>query len=258
MRVTSRSNRHGRRERNDVDETTNRRSPGTPRSRVRLAVPQDRYRSRQAWAHPFSYATIRASLEFDRSRHAPASVPLDEALARIFVLAPVRGPLHRLLRGVVSLVLLVGGIHSGTAFSAIEAVVVSVLSVGPEGDAGRVPWRMGPSVVSAAAAGGGVPAVLRGEASGRQVQYLEPRSTNWEPANGETVEIAAVQFGLLDASASARRLVQANGTSMPAGAQVDSDPKASDRAVNSRIIRAILRPAGRAHRRRARRAPLER
>ncbi len=58
---------------------------------------------------------------------------LDRAIARVFDRAPARGALDRLLRGFVSVLLLVGGIVSGIAISAIQAVVASAVSSGPEG-----------------------------------------------------------------------------------------------------------------------------
>ncbi|MGZ6265673.1 MAG: YihY/virulence factor BrkB family protein [Candidatus Limnocylindrales bacterium] len=62
---------------------------------------------------------------------------LDTAIARVFDRAPARGALDRLLRGFVSVLLLVGGIVSGIAISAIQAMVASAVSSGPEGDAAR-------------------------------------------------------------------------------------------------------------------------
>jgi YihY family inner membrane protein len=62
---------------------------------------------------------------------------LDQALARIFAMAPARGPLDRILRGFVSVLLLFGGLLSGIAISAIQRLVVSEINVGPQGDAGR-------------------------------------------------------------------------------------------------------------------------
>jgi membrane protein len=62
---------------------------------------------------------------------------LDQALARIFDRAPARGTLDRILRGLVSVLLLVGGLISGIAIRAIQAVVTANLDVGPAGEAGR-------------------------------------------------------------------------------------------------------------------------
>lgn len=63
---------------------------------------------------------------------------LDTAIARVFSLAPARGMFDRILRGFVSVLLLVGGLLSGIAIAAIQAVVSSGIHVGPQGDAGRL------------------------------------------------------------------------------------------------------------------------
>ena len=65
-------------------------------------------------------------------------VALDEAMGRVFALAPARGMFDRILRGFVSILLLVGGLVSGLAFSAIQAVVTAHATQGPQGDAGLV------------------------------------------------------------------------------------------------------------------------
>ncbi len=62
---------------------------------------------------------------------------IDEAMARVFARAPARSPVARLIRGAVSVLLLVGGLLSGIALSAIQAVLASRLPPGGEGDAGR-------------------------------------------------------------------------------------------------------------------------
>jgi membrane protein len=62
---------------------------------------------------------------------------LDAAIGRIFVHAPARGLLDRILRGFVSVLLLVGGLLSGVALSAVQAIVVASIPAGPQGDAVR-------------------------------------------------------------------------------------------------------------------------
>jgi membrane protein len=62
---------------------------------------------------------------------------LDQAIARVFSQAPARGLLDRILRGFVSVLLLVGGLASGIAINAVQVAVTTGLSSGPEGDAGR-------------------------------------------------------------------------------------------------------------------------
>jgi len=62
---------------------------------------------------------------------------LDEAIARIFSRAPARGFLDRLLRSVVSALLLIGGLVSGIAIYIIQVAVTGGISAGPDGDAGR-------------------------------------------------------------------------------------------------------------------------
>ena len=63
---------------------------------------------------------------------------LDEGIARVFARTPARGAFDRLLRGFVSLVLLVGGLVSGIAFSAVQALVRNGIDQGPGGDTGRI------------------------------------------------------------------------------------------------------------------------
>ena len=62
---------------------------------------------------------------------------LDEAIARVFSRAPARGPFDRLLRGIVSLLLLVGGLLSGIGLSAIQAVATDKGGLGSAGDTVR-------------------------------------------------------------------------------------------------------------------------
>jgi membrane protein len=52
---------------------------------------------------------------------------LDAAIARVFARRPARGPFDRILRGFVSVFLLVGGLLSGIGLSAIKATVTSRL-----------------------------------------------------------------------------------------------------------------------------------
>ncbi len=59
---------------------------------------------------------------------------LDKAIARIFVCAPARGLLNQILRGIVSVLLLVGGLLSGVALSAIQAVAATAIPPGSQGD----------------------------------------------------------------------------------------------------------------------------
>jgi YihY family inner membrane protein len=63
---------------------------------------------------------------------------LDEAIARVFALTPARGPFDRILRGFVSVVLLVGGLAAGIAISAAQTMVASGIGSGPGGDIGRI------------------------------------------------------------------------------------------------------------------------
>jgi len=63
---------------------------------------------------------------------------LDTALARVFDRAPARGPFDRLLRGFVSVVLLVGGLLSGIAIAAVQAVLTGGIGSSLGGDAARI------------------------------------------------------------------------------------------------------------------------
>lgn len=62
---------------------------------------------------------------------------LDAAIGRVFVHAPARGLLDRILRGFVSVLLLVGGLLSGIALSAVQALVLASIPAGSQGDAVR-------------------------------------------------------------------------------------------------------------------------
>jgi YihY family inner membrane protein len=75
---------------------------------------------------------------------------LDTAIGRIFACGTARGTLDRILRGVVSVLLLVGGLLSGVAFSAIQAVVTSAIPMGSDGTAGRVLSTVGFPLATAA------------------------------------------------------------------------------------------------------------
>jgi membrane protein len=74
---------------------------------------------------------------------------LDEAIARIFARAPARGLLDRIVRGFVSVLLLVGGLLSGIGIALIRDVVTAGISVGPEGDAGRLLSAVGFPLITA-------------------------------------------------------------------------------------------------------------
>jgi len=63
---------------------------------------------------------------------------LDTAIARVFSLAPARGMFDRILRSFVSVLLLVGGLLSGIALSAIQSRVSGGIGAGASGDAGRI------------------------------------------------------------------------------------------------------------------------
>jgi len=63
---------------------------------------------------------------------------LDTAIARVFDRAPARGPFDRVLRGFVSVVLLVGGLLSGIAIAAVQAVLTGGLGSSLGSDAARL------------------------------------------------------------------------------------------------------------------------
>jgi YihY family inner membrane protein len=87
-----------------------------------------------AHASAFSLAGL-AGLAWGTSHFYGA---LDEAIARVFARTPARGAIDRLVRSFASVLVLVGGLLSGIAISAIQAVVTSGISVGPQGDEGRI------------------------------------------------------------------------------------------------------------------------
>ena len=62
---------------------------------------------------------------------------LDEAIARVFARVPARGAFDRILRSLVSVVLLVGGLISGIAIYVVQVAVTTGMSAGHESDAGR-------------------------------------------------------------------------------------------------------------------------
>ena len=59
---------------------------------------------------------------------------LDQAIGSVFARTPARGPFDRLLRGVVSVLLLVGGLLSGIGLSAIQSVATGGGNLGSAGD----------------------------------------------------------------------------------------------------------------------------
>jgi YihY family inner membrane protein len=63
---------------------------------------------------------------------------LDTAIARVFDCSPARGPFDRLLRGFVSVVLLVGGLLSGIAIAAVQAVLTGGLGSSLGNDVARL------------------------------------------------------------------------------------------------------------------------
>lgn len=62
---------------------------------------------------------------------------LDQGIARVFDRAPARGMFDRIVRGFVSVLLLVGGLLSGIGMAAIQAVVTGGSGAGAAGDAAR-------------------------------------------------------------------------------------------------------------------------
>lgn len=62
---------------------------------------------------------------------------LDEAIARIFARTPARGPIDRILRGFVSVLLLVFGLLSGIGLAAIQHLATRSLPAGSDGNAVR-------------------------------------------------------------------------------------------------------------------------
>ena len=55
---------------------------------------------------------------------------LDEAIARVFARTPARGAFDRILRGFVSVLLLVGGLLSGIGIAAVGAVATGGIGAG--------------------------------------------------------------------------------------------------------------------------------
>lgn len=86
---------------------------------------------------------------------------LDKAIARIFVCAPARGLLNQILRGIVSVLLLVGGLLSGVALSAIQAVVATAIPAGAQGDAVRTLSSIGFPLATAVVVVGAVALLYR-------------------------------------------------------------------------------------------------
>ncbi len=76
---------------------------------------------------------------------------LDQAVGRVFALTPARGTLDRILRGVVSVLLLVGGLLSGIAFFAIQRRVSDSIQIGPSGDLARTLSNVGFPLLTAVA-----------------------------------------------------------------------------------------------------------
>lgn len=75
---------------------------------------------------------------------------LDNALSRVFSQAPARGTFDRILRGFVSVFLLVGGLLSGIAISALESLVMGGFGSGHAADAVRALTVVAFPVVTAA------------------------------------------------------------------------------------------------------------
>jgi YihY family inner membrane protein len=97
-------------------------------------IARDGLRSVAAHAGAFSIVGL-AGLAWGASQFYGA---LDTAIARVFFLAPARGFFDRILRGIVSVLLLVGGLFSGIALSAIQSHVIGGIADGPAGDAARI------------------------------------------------------------------------------------------------------------------------
>ncbi|MFI5259267.1 MAG: YihY/virulence factor BrkB family protein [Candidatus Limnocylindrales bacterium] len=74
---------------------------------------------------------------------------LDQAIARVFSCAPARGAFDRILRGFVSILLLVGGLLSGIAISGVQALLASRIDVGRAGDAARTLSQLASPLVTA-------------------------------------------------------------------------------------------------------------
>jgi membrane protein len=77
---------------------------------------------------------------------------LDEAIGRVFARTPARGMFDRILRGFVSVFVLVGGLFSGIAIASVQAFVSGGIGTGLEGDMGRVLSGAGSIAATAVAA----------------------------------------------------------------------------------------------------------
>jgi membrane protein len=109
-------------------------------------VASDGLRSVAANAGGFSIVGL-AGLAWGASHFYGA---LDTAIARVFAQTPARGTFDRILRGFVSVFLLVGGLLSGIALSGAQAVVSSGIDVRPSGDEARLLARLAFPVLTAA------------------------------------------------------------------------------------------------------------
>lgn len=74
---------------------------------------------------------------------------LDEAIARVFARTPARGAFDRILRGFVSVLLLVGGLLSGVGIAAVGAAVTNGIDAGSAGSLGRILAILAFSLVAA-------------------------------------------------------------------------------------------------------------
>jgi len=77
---------------------------------------------------------------------------LDEAIGRVFARTPARGAFDRLLRGFVSVLLLVGGLLSGIGLAALQTVVSSGFGAGQDADADRLISAIGFPILTAVVA----------------------------------------------------------------------------------------------------------
>jgi YihY family inner membrane protein len=74
---------------------------------------------------------------------------LDEAIARVFAKTPARAAFDRLLRGFVSVLLLVGGLLSGIGLSALQAVASKGFGTGLGADVDRLISAIGFTILTA-------------------------------------------------------------------------------------------------------------
>jgi membrane protein len=102
-------------------------------------IARDGLNSVAAHASAFSIVGL-AGLAWGASQFYGA---LDEAITRVFARTPARGAFDRILRGFVSVLLLVGGLLSGIGLSALQAVISNNLGRGPEADANRAVSAVG-------------------------------------------------------------------------------------------------------------------